>query len=228
MPRHTPYRRLSAIKNAAALIAAFNAMNTTNTTSRRPTSLSRLRNAATRRPAGGGNMALSAQFLEINARHRKPPSQAPINPGYSHRTDEAGLKVKRNAHYFAANARAAILAGAFALAGCGGGDTEPTQAEQLDAAGLSAEQRAVAEALIEGFQGETGSDAIGAADVIRAACYAQAVDMPDRFDDIHRRYLANYAAIDQDFYPWFETNAVAMEDAWDIAKRVTQGFEACA
>lgn len=173
-------------------------------------------------------MALSARFLEIVSCHRPPPSQAPNKPGYSHRTDEAGLTVKRRAIRNAARLRAAMLAATFALAGCGGGEAGPTQAEQLDAAGLSVEQRAVADALIEGFQSETGSDAVRAADVERAVCYAQAVDMPARLDAIHRRYLANYAAIDQDFYAWFETNAVATQDAWDIAMRVTQGFEACA
>ena len=141
-----------------------------------------------------------------------------------------GLTVKRNSNRNAAPLRAlslaCALAGAMALAGCGGGD-DPTDAQRLDAAALTTDQRAVAEALIAGFQRETGADTVSAAEVDQAICYARTVEMPAAFADAHRRYLADYAAIDQDFYPWFEANAVSAQDAWAIAERVQQGFAAC-
>ena len=117
-------------------------------------------------------------------------------------------------------------AAACALAACGGGQG-PSEAETLDAVALTDDQRAIAEALLEGYRKETGAVAIDADDVTRAGCYAQHVDMPAQFRDVHKEYLADYAAIDKDFYPWFQARGISAQDAWDIAERVGKGFEAC-
>lgn len=116
---------------------------------------------------------------------------------------------------------------AFALAACGGGG-QPSEDETLDAIELTDDQRVIAEALLEGYRKETGAKTIGADDIARAGCYARNVDIPAQFRDVHKLYLADYAAIDADFYPWFEMHGVSTEDAWDIAERVRKGFEACA
>ncbi len=136
--------------------------------------------------------------------------------------------MKRRHDRYAARLRIlpAALAAAIALSACGG-DQSAKDAEKLDGMDLSSDQRAVAEALIDGFKSETGTNAVTDAELERAACYAKNVDMPDAFADVHKLYLADYAAIDEDFYPWFEENGVSMDDAWDIAERVKEGFEAC-
>ena len=112
------------------------------------------------------------------------------------------------------------------LVACGG-DPEPSEEETLEAIELSDHQRVIAEALLEGYRKETGETTVDAADIARAGCYAQNVDIPAQFSDVHRQYLADYTAIDADFYPWFEARGVSMDDAWDIAERVKKGLEAC-
>ncbi len=136
---------------------------------------------------------------------------------------------RRLSELFRLSKTAQIALGALALAACGGGNSEPDAASPvLAAAELSADDRAVAEALLAGFKKESGVSAIGEADAARAACYAQNVDIPAEFAEVHKMYIADYTAIDQDFYVWFEERGVSMEDAWDIAERVKKGFEACA
>ena len=122
---------------------------------------------------------------------------------------------------------ASVLTAALALAGCGG-DPSAKDSARLDSKELSSDERMVAEALLDGFQHETGAATLPDADIERAACYAKSVDMPDEYADVHKLYLADYAAIDQDFYPWFEKKGVSMEDAWDIAERVKAGLDICA
>ncbi len=136
--------------------------------------------------------------------------------------------MKRRRHPFTARTRSLTpaLIAALALVACGG-DPSAKEARKLDEAALSPDERSVAEALIEGFKTETGAASVSEAEIERAACYARAVDMPEQFSDAHKSYLADYAAIDEDFYPWFEARGVSMEDAWDIAERVKKGFEAC-
>lgn len=112
------------------------------------------------------------------------------------------------------------------FAACGGDRTGSASAK-LDDMQLTADQRVVAAALVEGFRSETGEGSLSDAEIERAACYAREVDMPAAFDDVHAQYLADYTAIDQDFYTWFKEKGVSMEDAWDISKRVKAGFEAC-
>lgn len=122
---------------------------------------------------------------------------------------------------------AAMFAVALTLPGCGG-DPSAKDLERLDSKELSAEERMVAEALIAGFRHETGAASLGDAEIERAVCYAKSVEMPEAYADVHKLYLADYASIDQDFYPWFQGEGVSMEDAWDIADRVKKAFDACA
>ncbi len=119
------------------------------------------------------------------------------------------------------------VAAALALPGCGG-DPSAKDAARLDSKELSPDERMVAEALLDGFRRETGAATLPDADIERAACYAKSVDMPEKYTDVHKLYLADYAAIDKDFYPWFENKGVSMEDAWDIAGRVKAGLDICA
>jgi len=112
------------------------------------------------------------------------------------------------------------------LAACGG-DRSASDAAKLDAMELTADQRAVAGALVEGFRSETGEGSLSEAEIERAACYAREVDMPAAFADVHALYLADYATIDQNYYAWFKEKGVSMDDALDISERVKAGFEAC-
>ncbi len=125
--------------------------------------------------------------------------------------------------------RAQIILATIAAAGLAacGSDKPPSEEATLDAVDLTDEQRAIAEALLEGYRKETGETEVGAADIARASCYAQNVDIPAKHIDVHKQYLADYTAIDADFYPWFETHGVSMDDAWDLAERVKMGLEAC-
>ena len=116
----------------------------------------------------------------------------------------------------------------FLAAACSQQDMAEMQTEKLSEMGLDAREIAIAEAVIEGFKKETGMPVLRSRDVMRAGCYAKSVDMPSQHHRVHKLYLADYTEIDKNFYPWFNAQGVDDNTAYDIAQRVSKGFDECA
>lgn len=114
----------------------------------------------------------------------------------------------------------------FAISACDGVDIEKMQADKLASMELTAKEREVATALLEGYKKEIGS-MLRSRDIARAACYAKSVEMPSQWHRIHKAYIADYTAIDDNFYPWFASKGIGEQTAWDIGQRVVTGYEAC-
>jgi hypothetical protein len=120
----------------------------------------------------------------------------------------------------------AVLGAAFLLAACDA-HMEQMEADKLESFELSDRERAVAEAMIEGYKKETGMTVLRSREIARAACYAKSVAMPSRQDAVHQAYLRDYSAIDKNFYPWFANQGLSQDDAWKISERIQKGYADC-
>ena len=122
----------------------------------------------------------------------------------------------------------ALCALAFLLiAACSAEDMAEMEADKLGGMNLSPAERAIAEALVEGFKKETGAQMLRSRDVGRAACYAKSVKMPSQFARVHALYLKDYSAVDGDYYGWFRRQGVSDEAAYKFFGHVEEGFNAC-
>lgn len=112
------------------------------------------------------------------------------------------------------------------LAACDA-NLEQMEADKLDSFELTDRERAVADALVEGYKKEMKVPVLRSRDYMRAACYAQSVEMPSRHDAVHVAYLRDYPAIDADFYRWFANRGYSEQDAWTLSQRVQKGYADC-
>ena len=104
---------------------------------------------------------------------------------------------------------------------------EQMEADKLDSFQLTERERAVTDALIEGYKKEVGMTVLRSRDYARAACYAKTVEVPSRQDAVHQAYLRDYPAIDENFYPWFANRGLSQDDAWKLGQRVQKGYADC-
>lgn len=125
--------------------------------------------------------------------------------------------------------RAIVLAFAAALgiAACDLADAEKIEAAKFDRMDFRPGERAIAEALVDGFKREVGREILRGRDYAHAACYARTVEMPTRFSRVHARYLENYAEIDADYYPWFAARGYDEQAAYEFGNIVVDAFEEC-
>ncbi|MBT8473368.1 MAG: hypothetical protein KJN99_12240 [Marinicaulis sp.] len=122
--------------------------------------------------------------------------------------------------------RTLVVVATFSIAACDGVDMEQMQVNKLASMELTATELEVANALIEGYKKEMGS-MLRSREIARAACYAKSVEMPSQWHRVHKAYIADYTAIDDNFYPWFASKGIGEQTAWDIGQRVVKGYEAC-
>lgn len=120
-----------------------------------------------------------------------------------------------------------IAATSLALAGCDAADFAKMETDKLTQMGLTPEQMSVAKALIEGYKKEVGRPVIRSRDVMRAGCYAKTVDLPAHHSRVHKLYIADYAVIDQNYYPWFNKQGIDDQTAYEIGNKVTAAYEEC-
>ena len=116
---------------------------------------------------------------------------------------------------------------ALALAACSQEEIAGMEGERLDGMKLSAAEREIAEALIEGYKKSANLPVLRSRDYAHAACYAKKVKMPSRFERVHAAYLRAYPDIDDNFYPWFATRGISEEAAYSFWEHVEQGFKDC-
>lgn|GEM_PF-1925093 len=121
---------------------------------------------------------------------------------------------------------AMAISAACLLAACDA-NLEQMEADKFASFGLSDSERAVAEALIEGYKKEMGMPVLRSRDYGRAACYAKSVVMSSRHNDVHIAYLRDYSNIDADYYRWFANKGYSEQDAWKISERVLKGYADC-
>lgn len=114
-----------------------------------------------------------------------------------------------------------------ALVACSAEQRATMESDKLDSFNLTASERLIAEALIEGYKKEMGMSMLRSREYGRAACYARKVDMPKRFERAHLAYLANYPEADEDFYGFFSKQGLGEQDAYAVFEHFEKGYEQC-
>lgn len=123
--------------------------------------------------------------------------------------------------------RIKLIFGAITLSACSAGEIAEMESDKVDKMNLSASERVIAEALVEGYKKETGAPMLRSRDYAHAACYAKNVKMPTHFARVHAQYLKDYSSVDRDFYGWFRRQGVSDDAAYKFYSYVVKGFEAC-
>lgn len=117
----------------------------------------------------------------------------------------------------------AMTAAACLLAAC----SMPSGGEVLDGMDLTAPQRAIADALVQGMEKDTPVPMLRKRDYLLAACYATNVSVPPAHERAHLAYLADYTAADDDFYGFFQRYGVGEEEAYALFGRYEAAMAAC-
>lgn len=108
-----------------------------------------------------------------------------------------------------------LLLPILALAAC----SAPDGGDVLDRLELTSEQRAVADAFVEGQLAASPLGMLRQRDYLYAGCYAKEVAMPSRYRAAHLAYLANYTEADEDYYGFFAGYGLDEEQAYAVFER---------
>ena len=106
-------------------------------------------------------------------------------------------------------------------------DMEKMEADRIDQMELDPAQRAIAEALIEGYKKEINSKTLQSREYVRAQCYALSSKMPTHYHEIHIAYLKDYTKIDLSYYEWFRNHGYDDGTAKRIGDWVLAAWEEC-
>jgi hypothetical protein len=126
--------------------------------------------------------------------------------------------------------RKLLIAGLALLCSACGGETFTPAAKRADAIEyfkLSGSQIDIMDAYYEGITKKKKEPTMSRRFTRIAGCYADLVEMPDRFDVPHRAYIRDFEAVEKNYYPWFKRRGVNQNDAYDIGQRVKKAADKC-
>jgi hypothetical protein len=122
-----------------------------------------------------------------------------------------------------------VYAGLFGITACSGEmfTPEAKRADAIKTFNLTTAQIDIMDAYYQGISKDDPEPAMSRRWTRIAACYASQIEIADKYDIPHRDYIRDFAAVEKEYYEWFQRRGIGQDAAYDLGERVRKTSDKC-